>query len=80
MSVQTSGAFISKSIGPGWILKFLIATNIIAAVAEVGRPSARSGTRTPAALALFAASGPATPSIAPFPNSSLFFDNFFSTE
>ena len=33
-------------------------------------PSASSGTRTPAAAALFAASGPATPSIAPCPNSS----------
>ena len=53
---------------------------MIAAVAEVGSPSASSGTRTPAALALFAASGPATPSIAPFPNSSLCLDNFFSTE
>jgi hypothetical protein len=43
---------------------------MIAAVAEVGRPNVSSGTSTPVAAALFAASGPATPSIAPWPNSS----------
>ena len=41
-----------------------------AAVAVTGRPSASSGTNVPAAEALLAASGPATPSIAPLPNSS----------
>ncbi len=41
-----------------------------AAVAEVGSPIVSSGTSTPAAAALLAASGPATPSIAPWPNSS----------
>jgi hypothetical protein len=51
-----------------------------AAVAEVGRPNASSGTSAPAAFALFAAYGPATPSIAPFPNSSGCFESFFSTE
>src|SRR5262245_17550 len=35
---------------------------MIAAVADVGRPSVSIGTRTPAAEALLAASGPATPS------------------
>ena len=53
------------------------ATRTTAAVAEVGNPSASIGTKTPAAFALFAASGPATPSIAPLPNSSLFFDKAF---
>ena len=53
---------------------------MIAAVADVGRPRARSGTSAPAAFALFAASGPATPSMAPLPNSYLFFESFFSTE
>ena len=43
---------------------------MIAAVALVGRPSASSGTIVPAAEALLAASGPATPSMAPLPNSS----------
>src|SRR5690606_15869377 len=51
---------------------------MIAAVAEVGRPSVKSGTSTPAAAELLAASGPATPSIAPCPNSSLCFDRRFS--
>ena len=43
---------------------------MIAAVAEDGRPSVSSGTSTPAAEALLAASGPATPSMAPCPNRS----------
>ena len=34
-------------------------------------PIVSSGTSTPVNAALFAASGPATPSIAPLPNSSL---------
>ena len=43
-----------------------------AAVAVVGMPSVSSGTRLPAAEALLVASGPATPSMAPWPNSSGF--------
>jgi len=42
----------------------------MAAVAEVGMPIVSSGTSTPVKAALLAASGPATPSIAPWPNSS----------
>src|SRR5215475_9212165 len=53
---------------------------MIAAVADVGRPSVSIGTSTPAADALLAASGPATPSIAPCPNSSGFFDSRFSIQ
>ncbi len=53
---------------------------MIAAVAEVGNPSVSSGTSTPAAEALLAASGPATPSIAPLPNSSGCLVSFFSRE
>ena len=53
---------------------------MIAAVALVGRPSVRSGTSVPAAEALFAASGPATPSIAPLPNSSGCLVSAFSVE
>src|SRR5947208_16247063 len=49
-----------------------------AAVAFVGRPSDSIGTKVPAAEALLAASGPATPSMAPLPNSSLCFDSRFS--
>ncbi len=51
---------------------------MIAAVAEVGSPSVSSGTIVPVDEALFAASGPATPSIAPWPNSSGFLASFFS--
>src|SRR6185503_19850283 len=43
---------------------------MMAAVAEVGRPRVSRGTRLPVLEALFAASGPATPSMAPRPNSS----------
>ena len=51
---------------------------MMAAVAVVGRPSVSSGTRVPVADALLAASGPATPSMAPLPNSPEFFESFFS--
>jgi hypothetical protein len=40
---------------------------MIAAVADVGSPHVSSGTRVPENDALLAASGPATPSIAPSP-------------
>src|SRR5690606_8734763 len=50
----------------------------MAAVAEVGNPSVSKGTRIPAAAALLAASGPATPSIAPRPNSSRLLERFLS--
>src|ERR1700741_2603489 len=49
-----------------------------AAVALVGRPSDSMGTKVPAAEALLAASGPATPSMAPLPNSSLCLEGRFS--
>src|SRR5436309_13050503 len=50
----------------------------MAAVADVGMPSVRRGTNAPADEALFVASGPATPSIAPLPNSSGCLLSFFS--
>src|SRR5215510_5353420 len=50
----------------------------MAAVADVGIPSVRRGTSTPVAAALFAASGPATPSMAHLPNSSGCLVSFFS--
>ena len=76
---QTSSGLLSKSSGPGCRPYCWKAASMIAAVAEVGRPSERSGASTPAAEALLAASGPATASIAPLPNSSGFFASFFST-
>ncbi len=54
------------------------AASITAAVAFAGSPMASIGTNVPAAAALFAASGPATPSIAPRPNSSGRLDAFAS--
>ena len=58
------------------MLQFL---GMIAAVAPVGSPSVSIGTSTPAADALLAASGPATPSMAPtVPNSSGCLESFFS--
>ena len=52
---------------------------MIAVVAEPGMPSVSIGTIAAVAAALLADSGPATPSIAPRPNSSGCFETFFST-
>jgi hypothetical protein len=54
------------------------AASITAAVALVGSPRVSIGTSVPAAEALLVASGPATPSIAPLPNSSGCLDRRFS--
>ena len=70
ISVHTSSLFSVNSCGPGWRLKIWNAASMIAAVADVGSPSVSSGTSVPENEALLAASGPATPSIAPLPNSS----------
>ena len=79
INVQTNTGCSEKNSGPGLILKDWNDDRITAAVPEVGIPSASKGTREPAAFALFAASGPATPSMAPFPNSPLFFASLFSS-
>src|SRR4029434_855339 len=50
----------------------------MAAVADVGIPRVKSGTSAPVTEALFAASGPATPSIAPLPNCCGYLVNFLS--
>ena len=78
ISVQTRVDSVVSRVGPGWIPYPWKAASRIAAVAEVGSPSVSSGTSTPAAAALLAASGPATPSIAPLPNSSGCLVSFFS--
>jgi len=70
MRAQTKSGSFSKSCGPGCRSKIWNAAMSTAAVAEVGIPMVSSGTSTPVNAALFAASGPATPSIAPWPNSS----------
>ena len=70
----------ANNSGPGLRPYCWKPASIIAAVAEVGRPSVSSGTSVPAAEALLAASGPATPSIAPWPNSSGCLVSRFSVE
>lgn len=50
-----------------------------AAVPDPGMPSVRVGIIAPIEQALFADSGAATPSMAPLPNFSGFFESFFST-
>ncbi len=62
----------SNSNGPGWMPYCWNAASITAATAVVGRPRVSIDTIVPAAEALAVASGPATPSIAPLPNSSRF--------
>ncbi len=79
MTPQTRSAFFSNSCGPGCRPNMISAPSMIAVVPEPGMPSANIGTIAPLAAALLAASGPATPSIAPVPNSSGCFDTFFST-
>jgi hypothetical protein len=54
--------------------------NIIAIVGPVGIPKLNRGIKLVCAAALFALSGPATPSTAPLPNFSGVFEIFFSKE
>ncbi len=75
---HTSADSRSNSSGPGWMPYCWNAASITAAVALVGSPRVSIGTRVPAADALLLASGPATPSIAPLPNSSGCLDSRFS--
>src|SRR5438309_2991997 len=58
------------SNGPGEMPCTMIAASITAVMGPVGMPSASMGTNAPVAAALFADSGPATPSIAPLPKRS----------
>lgn len=51
---------------------------MVAVAGDDGMPRARNGIIAPPVAALFAASGPATPSIRPVPNSSGCFDRRFS--
>src|ERR687898_39066 len=76
---HTNSGLFANSSGPGCNPYCWNAASMMAAVAEVGSPSDSKGARTPAAAALLAASGPATASIAPFPNSSGFLARRFST-
>jgi hypothetical protein len=79
MTAQTSSAFLSNISGPGRRPNIMRAPRITAVVPEPGTPSESIGTMAPAAAALFDASGPATPSIAPRPNRDGSRASFFST-
>ena len=61
------------------MLWIVIAPTISAITAFGGMPSVRSGMNDVCAPALFALSGPATPSIAPLPNRDGSFAIFFSS-
>ena len=75
---HTSSGCSSKSSGPGRMPFMRNAPSSTAVVAPPGMPRVSVGTKLAFAAALLAASGAATPSIAPLPNSALFFDTFFS--
>jgi hypothetical protein len=70
MSVQTRSGSVSNRSGPGWMPNCWNAASMTAAIAVVGRPRVSIVASVPAEDALAAASGPATPSMAPVPNSS----------
>ncbi|MNT51930.1 hypothetical protein D3C72_1889220 [compost metagenome] len=65
--------------GPGWIPWMIIAPMISAMMELDGTPRVSMGMNELWAPALLAASGPATPSMAPLPNSPGVLDSFFST-
>ena len=76
---QNSVGFWLIISGPGcspWMMK---APSRSAMTTFGGMPSVISGMKAPPAAALFAASGPATPSMAPRPNRSGVFERRFSS-
>src|SRR6185436_11090176 len=76
---QNSPGFDVMTCGPGWMLLLVIAPTIIAILAFYGLLSVSSGMNDVCAPALFAASGPAPPSIAPLPNRDGSLASVFST-
>ena len=70
ISPQTKSGFFENSSGPGRSPQIMKAPSITAVDADPGMPRVNSGTMAPAVAELLAASGPATPSIAPLPNRS----------
>ena len=75
---KSSGSSETKS-GPGVMPWMRRAPNISAMVALAGMPRLSSGMKDEVAAALFADSGPATPSMAPLPNREGSLATFFST-
>ena len=80
MTPQTKSGFWVNRIGPGVRPCMMNAPNRMAIVGELGMPNVSSGIMAPPQYELFAVSGPATPSMAPWPNFSGFFEIFFSNE
>ena len=79
MTVQTNSGFFWKRRGPGWRPYTRSPPSRTASGAEAGMPRARRGMKPAEEVALLAASGEATPSIAPLPKRSGRFESFFST-
>ncbi|MCY1498023.1 hypothetical protein D9M68_320000 [compost metagenome] len=77
---QKISGWLARTVGPGVMPWMMNALNIIAIMLLDGMPSVSSGMNEDWAPALLAASGPATPSTAPSPNSDGFLEIFFSTE
>src|SRR5438067_13573066 len=76
---QNSDGFDVITCGPGWMLWIVIAPTMSAITAFSGMPRVSSGMNDDCAPALFADSGPATPWMAPRPNSLGSSATFFST-
>ena len=79
MMPQKSWGLFTITSGPGTMPWIVIAPTMSAITAFGGMPRARSGMKEVCAPALFAASGPATPSMAPRPKRLGSFASFFST-
>ena len=78
MTAQTKSGFVLKSIGPGWRPYIMSPPRRTAIEGAMGSPNEKSGTNPAVEVALFAPSGAATPSIAPWPNRSGCLDTRFS--
>ena len=76
---QNRSGFLVMTSGPGWMPWMIIAPTIRAITALDGMPRVNIGMNDVWAAALLAASGAATPSTAPLPNSPGFFEIFFSS-
>ena len=76
---QNSAGCSAATFGPGTMPWMIMAPTISAITGLAGMPSVSSGMNEVCAPALLADSGPATPAMAPRPNSRGVFESFFST-
>ncbi len=80
ISPQNSAVSSLMTLGPG-VMPWMMNAPIISAITGwAGMPRVSIGMNEVCAAALLAASGPATPSMAPLPNSASLEDSFFSSE